>query len=497
VSSASLRRTVVAFATVLTAAIAAGCGSSNDSTADPAAIVPARAPAYVEATIAPEGEQRDDALAAARKILGTSDPEGELQKLLNDRGNKGEIEPWLGEKVGAFVLSASASKRDGDGAIVAATSDPDAASDWVAAQGSKTETYKDVEVHLDAKGQAYALVKDRVVAGKAAAVKATVDAASGDALADADAFKDALDRVGGEDGIGRAYFAPRAFAETNGSAIPSAGGMFGSLAAGAVTGSLPTAVGAKFHADGSAVKADIATIGGAEAGQPADPAFVAGLTGKAWLAAGLGEVGPRLEKQLGASDAILALVGAQAGLDIKQDLLSWMGEGAVFVTGDSPSTIGGALVVQSKDSAASKAAVPKLGDLIRRFATGSSVQPLRAAGVDAGVRVTMQGVPAPISIAAAGDRFVIAVGQDALREAISPSSKLGDEADFKAAAATLGDGLKPTTYIGLGKIGALAQVIGATSGADTTKVTDALSRFTALVAADRGDARYRASLGLR
>jgi hypothetical protein len=273
--------------------------------------------------------------------------------------------------------------------------------------------------------------------------------------------------------------------------------MFGSLAAGAMTGSLPTAVGAKFHADGSAVKADIATVGGAEPGKPADPEFVAGLTGKAWLAAGIGEIGPRLEQQLGGSDAILGLVGAQAGLDIKKDLLAWMGEGAVFVIGDSPSTIGGALVVQSKDPAASRAAVPKLGALIRRFATGSSVQPLRASGVDEGVRVTMQGVPAPVQIAAAGDRFVIAVGEDALREAISPSSRLGDEADFTAAAATLGDNLKPTTFVGLGKIGALAEVIGRGSGANTSKVTDTLARFTALVAADRGDGRYRASLGLR
>ncbi|MEA2180121.1 MAG: hypothetical protein QOG77_3418, partial [Solirubrobacteraceae bacterium] len=442
------------------------------------------------------GEQRDDALAAARKILATNDPEAELQKLLSKGGAKGEIEPWLGEKVGAFALSASASKRDGDGAIVAATSDPDAAGDWVADQGTKTETYKDVTLHIDAKGQAYALVEDRVVAGKPAAVKATVDAAAGDALADADAFKDALDRVSGDEGVGRAYLAPRALAESNGT-LPSTGGMFGSLAAGAATGSLPTAVGAKFHADGTALKADIATVGGAEGGNPADPDFVAALTGKAWLAAGLGEIGPRLEKQLGASDAILGLLGAQAGLDIKKDLLAWMGEGAVFVIGDSPATIGGALVVQSKDPAASKAAVAKLGTLIERFATGSSVQPLRASGVDAGVRVTMQGVPAPVQIAAAGDRFVIAVGKDALDEAISPSSKLGDDADFTSAAATLGDGLKPTTYVGLGKIGMLAEVIGGSSGADTSKVTDTLARFTALVAADRGDGRYRASLGLR
>ena len=84
---------------------------------------------------------------------------------------------------------------------------------------------------------------------------------------------------------------------------------------------------------------------------------------------GLGQVGARLKEQLGGSGPILALVGAQSGLDIDKDLLAWMGEGAVFVTGDSPATIGGALVVQSKDPTATRAAIPKLASLITRFAS--------------------------------------------------------------------------------------------------------------------------------
>ena len=179
------------------------------------------------------------------------------------------------------------------------------------------------------------------------------------------------------------------------------------------------------------MRADLAGVGGADLGPRPDPAFVAGLTGKAWLAMGLGQVGERLKEQLGGSGPILALVGAQAGLDIDKDILGWMGEGAMFVTGDSPATIGGALVVQSKDPAAMRAAIPKLGSLISRFAAGSSARELHATGVDAGIAVRAQGVPAPVEIAAAGDRFVIAVGHDALREAIAPTSRLGDDPDFR------------------------------------------------------------------
>ena len=331
--------------------------------------------------------------------------------------------------------------------------------------------------------------------GTPAAVRATVDAAGGDDLASLSAFKESLDRVEGDDGIGRGYLALRALLE--GRTAPSSGGMIGSLATGLVTGSLPTAVGMRFHADGSAVRADLAGVGGADLGPRPDPAFVAGLTGDAWLAMGLGQVGARLKEQLGGSGPILSLVGAQSGLDIDKDLLAWMGEGAVFVTGDSPATIGGALVVQSKDPTAMRAAIPKLASLVTRFAAGSSTRELHAAGVDAGIAIRAQGVPAPVEIAAAGDRFVIAVGRDALREAISPTSRLGDDPDFQSAAATLGDGLKPTMFIGAREATPLASVLAGRTGASVREVREALGRFTAAVAADRGERRWRASIGLR
>jgi len=492
VLTVQLRRLVPAVLAALALPVAAGCGgSSGDSSADPAAVVPARAPVYAEATIGPEGEQREGALAALGKVLDTDDPEAKLREMLRDRGGKGDVEPWIGDRVGAFALKLSATPgggdatAGGDGAVVAATSDADAAADWVQEQGGKTERHRDVELRLDEKGNAFALVEDRVVAGSRAAVRASIDAAKGDALADADAFRDALDRAG-EEGIARAYLAPRALFESAGGG--AAGGMLGSLAAGTLTGSMPTAVGAHVHADAKAIRADLATIGGADTGEPADPGFVAGLTGEAWFAAGIGKVGARLQEQLGDSQALLGVLGAQAGLDLEKELLAWMGEGGLFVMGDAPSRLGAALVVQSTDPAATRAAVPKLGRLIGRFANGAEVRELRARGVHAGVTVRTQGSSTPIQIAAAGERFVIALGDRALREAISPSSRLGDGADFRSAAATLGGGLQPTVYLGAGGLATLA------GGGEAQRV---LSRFTALVATDRGEGRMRAALGLR
>ena len=88
-------------------------------------------------------------------------------------GGKGDVEPWIGDRVGAFSLVGST----GDGAYVAATSDVDAARDWVADQGGRTQRYEDVDIRIGAGGTAYAVVEDRVVVGSPAAVRATVDAA--------------------------------------------------------------------------------------------------------------------------------------------------------------------------------------------------------------------------------------------------------------------------------------------------------------------------------
>src|SRR6185503_14087636 len=63
---------------------AAGCGESAGAggDADPAALVPASAPIYAEAAVQPTGERREDALAAAGKLLRTGDPAGKLRQLI-------------------------------------------------------------------------------------------------------------------------------------------------------------------------------------------------------------------------------------------------------------------------------------------------------------------------------------------------------------------------------------------------------------------------------
>ena len=105
-------------------------GSSGD--ADPASLVPANAAMYFEATIRPEGEQREDVLAAAGKIMRTPDPAAKIQELV-DEGFKDDG-PQLGARLravgrreGGRVAEATSPARTRRSGGVIAVRDEDAA----------------------------------------------------------------------------------------------------------------------------------------------------------------------------------------------------------------------------------------------------------------------------------------------------------------------------------------------------------------------------------
>src|SRR5215218_8190609 len=115
---------------------AAGCGGGTASGGgDPASAVPANAAFYVDATVRPDGELREDALAAAAKVLRTSDPQGRIDELVAQVFADSEqpkldyardVKPWLGEKVALWAATSGGEDRF-RGAIVASATDTDAA----------------------------------------------------------------------------------------------------------------------------------------------------------------------------------------------------------------------------------------------------------------------------------------------------------------------------------------------------------------------------------
>jgi hypothetical protein len=514
---AARRRLVAAIAAGAAAsALAAGCGSPDSpggAEADPAAAVPPRAPVYLEAVVEPDGKVREDALAAARKILGTDDPVAALtnafDRLAREKGVTfaRDVAPWLGKRVGLALTSLRSGPGDRDAAgakdfvVVAASSDDDAARgalDRLAGGRTEKRSHHSVEYRVDpSDGTAAAVHDSRVIVGREQGVREAIDAAEGDSLAESDKLRRAREAAGGNEGLGFMFLDVRAVA---GALAGTAGGRSGAAAIllPALLDSLPETVGARLRAAPDAVRLEAAAIGrrtGLLTGAGGARA-VADLPADAWLGVGLSRVGAALEDALDRlSRAGLSAVGVQAflaqvrdrtGIDVRRDLLSWMGDAGLFARGEAPGAVGGGLIVHATDPARMRATVSRLGPLARALG-GTSIGPLKARGVDEGITVrTANG--RRIFVAAAGDRFVVAVGRRALADAIAPAARLGDQAPFKAAAAKLGDELQPSLFL---DVPAAARVAGKHGGGRAADRLGGLrlnlDAFGALVAGGRQD----------
>jgi hypothetical protein len=501
------------------AALAAGCGGSGgDPDADPAAIVPAGAPVYLEATL----ESDDDFDAVAKKLSGADDPGGELKKLFERSANEGggdfkwdeDIAPWIGDRVAVFFTSFENGGDDAQGAVVATTEDADKAQEALEKELSEKDegderdpqvaerSHKDVEYKVDtANDNAFAIVEDYAVFGSEAGVKGAIDAAEGESLADADAFKKARDQVD-DDALGMGYVR-----------ISTLLGSLGPQGAAAreALGQTGDTVAFALDAEDDAIELDVAALGVKGAGGSGPGSMLAQMPGDAWLAGGTAAIGKQLEQalqqvgQLSALggtdlDGLLGTIQRQTGIDLREDLLSWMGDGAVFVRGSGLADIGGAVVIQSTDAAKSRALIPKL----RRLARGLSdmtVRDLSADGVDAGLTVRAGDMPLPIHIAAAGEKFVIAVTDGALEAALRPSGSLGDSDAFKQAADRLGDGLEPALFADLAPIRQLVESAGQIgSDPDAQQVKRVLDQLTTVVAGGKRDGdvqRFKLSVGVK
>jgi hypothetical protein len=460
------RRLLVALVTglLLTAGAVAGCASSSSGGggSDPAGLVPASAPLYAEAVLGGDSTEQADAQAALAKILRTTDPQGALVKAF-DHGDVNfarDVEPWLGDRVGAAALSFG---RRADKVVVAASRDDDAARAALGrlAPNAAARSYRGVDYRVDPRrGKAAAVVDGFVVLGTENALKAAIDASKGSSLAESDSLKDARAKVRAE----RSAFL---YVDVSGflrSALGAAGGGAAQLApfVEPVSLALPKTIAAALDAEPGMLRLDSAAFGnggGFSSGASGADALAA-LPADAWLGVGVGEVGQTANGFLDrvSSKGGLAGVGLQAllgqarqglGLDVRRDLLGWMGDAGLYVAGTTDADRRAALVVASKDPAATQRAVRALEPLARR---SGDVTPLRAAGVDEGFAISRDHGDEQLLVAAAGDRFVVALGRRALTEVLaSGGSRLGDSAAFRAAAAKLGGGVKPSFFVDVAK----------------------------------------------
>lgn len=506
------RSLALALLCALTSAIAIGCGSSSSGSGgadDPASLVPATAPVYAEATLRPNGKVGADLDAALKKILRTDDPGAKIQKALDDSGRtdgvtyKADIEPWLGDRAGIAVTAIHGSNADFV-AVINSKDDGKANDALAKTKGDIVKrSYKGVDYRFDRKDSTAAGVFDHsVVVGTEPGFKSAVDASKGDSLAESNGLRGVRSKVA-QERIGLLYLDVdgllRAVSASAGSQ-PEVGAVLQSL-----SGAVPKTIGAALQAQPDALKIDGVSLGtpksGASGASGAD--MVAGLPADSWLALGFGKSGQTLEGVLDAIgksggitgvgvNALLSQFQQKTGLDLRKDVLSWMGDAGVFVAGKGLPDLGGGLVVKTSDPAKTK----KVIQVLRRLAGqqgGATIKTLHAQGVDEGFTVRPTNGPR-VDVALAGEKFIVAVGAPgALKKAISPGQPLSSEPAFTDAAGKLGDGLRPSFYLDFQQV---VSLISGFVGNEATfqKAKPYLDTFGAVVAGakDEGDGVTRA-----
>ena len=194
-------------------------------------------------------------------------------------------------------------------------------------------------------------------------------------------FKKARETVG-TDGLGFAYADPgRFFDLAAGAASGKAPGVDAAqlkMFKGLLTGSGLQSVAAKLDVASNALRIDAAAIGvktkvGSGDGAGRGGRGAGGLVAERRRRRRRRHASTRPSSSLGESGAtggvdpatLLQGLQSQLGIDVQKDLLSWMGDAALFVRGTSMDDLGGALVVKSKDPAASRKAIGTLRKLLR------------------------------------------------------------------------------------------------------------------------------------
>ncbi len=446
-----MRKLILLFAVLSIAAlVAVGCGNEGDAASGASELVPAGSVMYGEATLKPEGDQKEAVDAILAKFPGGGEA-GEKLKDLIEKGLresdapvsfKDDIEPWLGDEAAFFISNLG--PDGGSAAGLIATEDEDKARETLekSAEGKVTKkSYQDVEYLMDESDEAGAVFDGFVVLGTEDGVKAAIDTSKGGKkLSEDESYKNALDDAA-DDRLGFFYMnSPellRSLRES-GAPLPDSFRKFFEE---------PLVATLDADKDGVTFEGTVPEeIGRASLfGQASD--MVEELPGDSWLGMAQTDFGKLIDFYVdalagvaGGRDAIEQQLKAATGLELQRDVIDWMGDFGVFARGTSVADLDGALIVETNDEAASGRFISALERLAKTQGQGSvQIGPLRAPGGGKGFTAQASGIPKPVHVFQKSGRVVFAYGDAAASDALSPGDTLGDSADYTAARDSLGD----------------------------------------------------------
>jgi hypothetical protein len=486
------------------------CGGGGGAAgADPASAVPRDALFYMEATVRPDGDLRSDALDAAGKILRTEDPEAKLRELLDaaeDFDYERDVKPWLGERAG-FWASARLDENDEPGVAGAiAVTDREAAEEAIRASRerdglqARSRSHAGVDYEVDEE-LAYAFVDDFVLFGDEPELKRTIDALEGDGLADHEQYRTATEDLEGER-LAHFYVDTRRLMELAAKSDPQ---QTQALQALIPFDRLPPVAGA-FLADGSRVAIDVHAELPPGSGAQLGPLVGAGgsplldeMPADAWGAQVMPRIGDTIRATLkGFAGAIGgAAIERELGFDLERDLLSWVGDAAMFVRGDSAESIEFGVVLGVTDEAASVGAFGRIvGALRSRHRVNAT--PVEVEGAEIAFQWAGP-APKPLVLARGKHKVVITSGTAAAEDALSPDAELGDTDLYERTTDLLGADAEPSFVVSVSRLVGLVDAAGE-DGAEWRAAKPYVEAFDVLAlggSTDGGDARIRFVAGLR
>jgi Protein of unknown function (DUF3352) len=499
-------------ALIAVAVVAAGCGNASSSSSGSAALAPSGAVIYGEATLDPDADQQAALAALIEKFPGEGSAGQRIRGLLEQAFSKSgtglsyadDIEPWLGDKAGFFVSSLNPG-ADGSGALLVATDDEGQAQDAIEkaakATDGKAADYKGHDYFTFSGNGAAGVVDGWVVLGNVGGFEAAVDTGDGgEPIEDDDAYAKALADAP-EERLGFVFFNTPAFVDQL-----RKSGMGAAL--GPFTGLFKDPVLATINANQHGVRLEATLPESLSSAVPilgASGGHAAELPADSWIALAQPDLGKTISyfvdafgSLAGGRDALAQQLKAATGLDLDKDVISWMGDWSLFVRGTSVAELNGALVVETTDEAASRRFIEAVARLARKSLEGSdTVGPLEVPGGGEGVTLHTPDVPQPIHLFQRDGKVVLAYGDAAAADALSPAEKLGDTQGYKDAQEALGGDYDLSFYLAFEPILKLVDSTGAGDDEGWQKVKPYLEPLGALVVGAQKDGdKVRSAFGI-
>ena len=441
---------------------------------DAVTLVPEDAFFYANVFLDPSTDQKQAIEALLTKFPDAGTPEEaakEIEKLLDQALAEldldwEDVEPWLGKQMAVFLTAPEKKDGDFDGAGLLHTEDPEAALQSIDKALESVEDIKRSEESYKGfdytRGEsteefgsetpaAVGVVEGFVVIGTESGFKDVVDAQEGESLEESERFADAMDRLT-EDRLASFFFDGEKLkdyleAEEVPMSMMGSQGIFGfgltQLTTGAIYAQPDGLVLEQFsNLPDEGPFAEYMSKAG-------DASLIPELPAGSWGAFGLPDVGELVNividefgsmEMMGFDREQMEQAFAQeTGLDLQQDLLSWMGDIGLFVEGSDLSTIEGGLVLESTDPETSQRSLEKLIALAKK-----EQAPIKD-GPNGTYSIQEPGMPKPVFLSIRGDRLVATYGQNALDNA-REGEDLPENEMFDRASRALGEGFSVNMY---------------------------------------------------